>query len=151
MLDRDWWGPQAVKVDARVEDEWDSIYMDCQDACESSSSGSSPQVASFSAATYSDVRRGRAGARRGLPASDTSDFDLYVGGVVEEGAREDVEDELLLGEGERAMEEDEAEGEGFDDEEIIDCAIRGRWTFDNNDDPVREDSFERLCGDFSSY
>ena len=150
MPGRDWWGPQAVEVDTRVEDEWDSIYMDCQDACESSSSsssteirgvvaagdtagrssgsGSSPQVASFSAATYSDVRRGGAGAWRGLPTYDTSGFDLYVGGFVEEGAREDVENDLLLGggQGEEAVEKDEAEGEGFDDEEIIDCAIRGR-------------------------
>ncbi|CAN0009772.1 unnamed protein product, partial [Hapterophycus canaliculatus] len=31
---RDAWGNQAAKVDARVEDEWDSIYVDCQDGAD---------------------------------------------------------------------------------------------------------------------
>lgn len=31
---RDAWSNQAAKVDARVEDEWDSIYVDCQDGAD---------------------------------------------------------------------------------------------------------------------
>ena len=41
-------------------------------------------------------------------------------------------------------EEDEEDAEAAEDseeEDIIDCAIRGRWTFENNDDPVRQGRF----------
>lgn len=147
MLDRDGWGQQAVKVDDRVEDEWDNIYVDCQDGYDSiaSTTSNAPAApASTPTAMYADAQS-ESGAK-GLDASGPSSFELYGGGVDEEGEERGYEDdEMLEGEGEGA--EEAAEGEGFNDEDIIDCAIKGRWTFDNNDDPVRisQDSPGMCC------
>lgn len=135
MLDRDGWGQQAVKVDDRVEDEWDNIYVDYQDCYDSIASTSSNAPAPTPKAIYGDVQDGS--GTMGLDATGSSSFDLYSGGVDEKGEERGYEDdEMLEGEGEGA-EEEAAEGEGFNDKDIIDCAIKGRWTFDNNDDPVR--------------
>lgn len=144
MQERDAWGNHAVKVDARVEDEWDSIYVDCQDCLDSGSSGSSGFKSSAAAADREAISQPlsfasdsgmRNGEARSAVLSELSTYGMYQG---EEGGA------ALGGSGEREDEEEEddddsdrAESEGFDEEDIIDCAIRGRWTFKNNEDPVR--------------
>lgn len=160
---RDAWGSQTIKVDARVEDEWDSIYVDCQDSTDvnyqdfsvssdlsvdasgglSSIGGRTEDVVpernvgdaisgSASAVPAQSRREGErwhtsgtissGGSRSALMAA----IDAYQA-AAEEGAKDEEGRE-----GERV-----GEGKGFDKEDIIDCAIRGRWTFKNNDDPVR--------------
>ena len=135
-----------MKVDDRVEDEWDSIYVDCQDGYDSIApitSNAPVAPSSTPTAIYADVRRG-SGAK-GLDVPGPSSFDLYGGVDEEEGGRGYEDDDMMEGEGQGG--EEAAESEGFDDEDIIDCAIKGRWTFDNNDDPVRTsgDSPEMCC------
>ncbi|CAM9503137.1 unnamed protein product [Ectocarpus fasciculatus] len=143
---RDAWGNQALKVDARVEDEWDSIYVDCQDnadvdfqdwSFDSSISGGEEAV------TGSDVMSSRlsGSSSEALPSSlrqDRGGWRASPGSASTGGSRSALMAAMdaFQEEGE-AEEEEEGRGssEGFDDEEIIDCAIRGRWTFTNNDDP----------------
>lgn len=136
MLDRDGSGQQAVKVDDRVEDEWDSIYVDCQDDYDGIASTISNEPASNPIAMYGDIQGGSGAV--GLDTTGSLSFDLYSGGVDEEEEERGFEDDGVL-EAERKGEgaEEAAESEGFNDKDIIDCAIKGRWTFDNNDDPVR--------------
>lgn len=148
MQERDAWGNQAVKVDARVEDEWDSIYVDCQDCFEFSDGDADGMKATTAddyatgpqASSYAEVRREGPWSASSLSLSA---FDIYQGNGMEEQDEDDVMsafDDIFQEDGLRVGEEDggaSSESEGFDDEEIIDCAIRGRWTFKNNDDPVR--------------
>ena len=132
IQEREAWGSQAVKVDDRVEDEWDSIYVDCQDCFESNGDGGSGSVfESRATGGGADVAAGAAvpgvrsppysAMRREGPWSATSSelsaFNVYMTGDGEELEEGDVEEE----------EDEEASGdsEGFE-EDIIDCAIRGR-------------------------
>lgn len=141
MQERDAWGNQAVNVDARVEDEWDSIYVECQDCFESSSSNGVDLQAPYSS-------RGAAGAAATSiaftgppPSSEYSSassamaaFGMYGGGELELEEGEEEEGEGGQSEGEES------------EEEIIDCAIRGRWTFKNSDDPVSHEGVRvRVC------
>eukprot|EP00752_Nemacystus_decipiens_P004276 g3905.t1 len=167
---RDAWGSQASKVDARVEDEWDSIYVDCQDSADVdfqdlSFDGGGDLLGSFGStglnggglnggsdgsATGRDVR----GAAPATPAassrkeggqwraSSSSSASVSTGGsrsalMAAMDAYQAEEEEEEMEDGEESGEEGEGGGEhkGFDEEDIIDCAIRGRWTFKNNDDP----------------
>lgn len=163
---RDAWGNQASKVDARVEDEWDSIYVDCQDGADVdfqdfSFDGSGDLLSSrgstntnggaeglgmgrdkggaiTAAATVASNSRKEGGRWR---ASSSASAGVSTGGsrsalmaaMDAYQAEEDKED------GEESGEEGEGGGlnKGFDEEDIFDCAIRGRWTFENKDDPVR--------------
>lgn len=141
IQEREAWGNQAVKVDDRVEDEWDSIYVDCQDCFEGNSdsgnvfesraTGGGGDVAAGAAAAgvrsplYSSMRREGPWS---ASSSELSAFDVYMAGEEEELEEDDRDEE---------GEELAGDSEGFEEEDIIDCAIRGRWTFKNNDDPVR--------------
>lgn len=174
MQERDAWSNQAVKVDARVEDEWDSIYVECQD-CEDSGGGGGTQsargrpsaagagaaaaaegltmmkngVARTTAAYISTpspaTRAGGGSARdRDFPPrfslSQDFDFDaIFAGEEEEEEEMEGKDDEDGDGDG------DDGE-EGVTDGEIIDCAIRGKWYFKDNDDQVRDETF-RMFGE----
>lgn len=158
---RDASGSQAVKVDARVEDEWDSIYVDCQDSTgvdyQDFSYDSGDISGSFSSigggaegvAMGRDVEGARSsGSAAALPAQSRREGERWranssisSGGSrsalmaamdAYQAAEEEGEEDEEGGEEERG-----GENKGFDEEEIIDCAIRGRWTFKNNDDPVR--------------
>lgn len=168
---RDAWGNQASKVDARVEDEWDSIYVDCQDGPDadfqdfsfdgsgdllngfgggsSSSSGGAEGLAmgrdnggaptaAAAAASSSGIKgeRRRASSSRGASVSTGGSRSALMAAMDAYQAEEEEEEEEG---GEESGEDGEEAGEtkGFDEEDIIDCAIRGRWTFKNNDDPVR--------------
>lgn len=142
MQERDAWGNQAGTVDARVEDEWDNIYVECQDCYSGSSdtyagegrrragkgvtSNGTAGAAYYSSSeglTARDERRARA---ENFASFLDADFDYVCDG-------EDQEKE----EKEREGGDDDEEGEGDDGEdEIIDCAIRGKWYFKDSDDQV---------------
>lgn len=172
MRQRDAWGNQAAKVDARVEEEWDSIYVDCQESAdvdfqdfsfddsgdllgsrfgstsangEVGGSAMGRNAGGVTTAAAANSRR-EAGLWRASSSRSSSSAVVSTGGsrsalmsamdayeAEEEGEEEEEED------GEESGEEGEggSENKGFDEEDIIDCAIRGRWTFKNNDDPVR--------------
>ncbi|CAM9293221.1 unnamed protein product [Ectocarpus sp. 4 AP-2014] len=144
---RDAWGNQALKVDARVEDEWDSIYVDCQDGADVDfqdwSFDSSISGGVEGAATGSDVTGSRLSgpSSEALPSSlrkEGGGWGASPGSASTGGSRSALMAAMDAFQEEDEAEEGEEEGagsEGFDDEEIIDCAIRGRWTFTNNDDP----------------
>lgn len=173
MQERDNWGNQAVKVDARVEDEWDNIYVDCQDCFEPSSAVTNSfdgarSLSSIGTAEPALVAvSGKVDARAsawlrskspsppfsysqgvrakeeepwsvGRSSSKLAAFDPYRG---EGGGKEEEdEDEVFLKEVERGNSEEQEgqETRGFSEEDIIDCAIRGRWSFKNINDPVRK-------------
>eukprot|EP00903_Cladosiphon_okamuranus_P018228 g16767.t1 len=173
---RDAWGNQASKVDSTVEDEWDSIYVDCQESAnvglqefsfdgggdliggsfgstaanggaEGSATGRDAGAATPSSqgeagrwrASRSSISGSNAGAiyrTGGSRSALMAAMDAYQakeGG--EEGDEEEREDEDEDGEESGEEGEGGGEGKGFDEEDIIDCAIRGRWTFKNNDEP----------------
>ncbi|CBJ33765.1 expressed unknown protein [Ectocarpus siliculosus] len=144
---RDARGNQALKVDARVEDEWDSIYVDCQDVADVDfqdwSFDSSISGGVEGAATGSDVTgwRSSESSSEALPSSlrkEGGGWGASPGSASTGGSRSALMAAMDAFQEEEEAEEGEEEGtgsEGFDDEEIIDCAIRGRWTFTNNDDP----------------
>ena len=167
-------------MDARVEDEWDSIYVDCQDGADVDlqdfsfdgsgdllgslgSTGSSGVgvgsargrdaggvAATAAAAAAASSRREGGRWRASSSSSSSSSASVSTGGsrsalmaAMDAYQAEDEQDDDEEEEDEEDGQESGDEGEGrsankgFDEEDIIDCAIRGRWTFKNNDDPVR--------------
>lgn len=162
---RDAWGNQAIQVDARVEDEWDSIYVDCQDSTDVDyqdfsydSSGdlrdnTGGGVSSISGiegmATKRDAGDARSsGSAAAVPAQSRRGGEQWrAGSTVSSGGSRSAlmaaidAYQAAAEEGKEDEEGREGERKGFDEEDIIDCAIRGRWTFKNNDDPVRRGNF----------
>lgn len=158
---RDAWGNQAIKVDARVEDEWDSIYVDCQDSTDVEyqdfssydiSMGSGIQgLATERGAGYARSPRLAAAVpaqsrREGESWRASSNSSSSGGSRSALMAAMDAYQAAVEGEEDEEGEGEEKRGggsKGFDEEDIIDCAIRGRWTFKNDKDPVRGGHFFR--------
>lgn len=174
---RDAWGNQAIKVDARVEDEWDSIYVDCQDSTDveyqdfsSYDSSGDPSGDGSSGGVFSSIDggiqgvatdRGTGNARSpgsaaAAPAQSRREGESWRASSSSSssgGSRSalmaamDAYQAAVEGEEDKEGEEEERGGgsKGFDEEDIIDCAIRGRWTFKNDHDPVRGGHFFLAC------
>lgn len=164
MHDRDAWGNQAVKVDARVEDEWDNIYVECQDCFDGGRGGTNnnlqqqeqqEQQQKQQQPPRSKENAAREGAGAALPAYMSSstgaamssardrDSTLRFSSTLDLGfeaifaGEDEEEEEGTLGEGDDADSDGQGEERDDGDEEIIDCAIRGKWYFKDNDDQVR--------------
>lgn len=156
---REAWGNQASKVDARVEDEWDSIYVDCQDGADVdfqdfSFDGRGDLLSSFGGTSTNGRMEEPAMGRDAGGATTAAAVAAVASDSRKEGGRASVStggsrsalmaamDAYQAEEEEDGQESGEEGGEskGFDEEDIIDCAIRGRWTFKNNDDPVRRNN-----------
>jgi len=174
---RDAWGPQTVKVDARVEDEWDSIYVDCQDSSDVDFQEISLDDLGLGGGDISGFAGIEGGAEAVALGRDTKGIDVSGSAARARAATDAVAEAAASavlpsqsrrdggrwrarhrsnsanssGGGSRSAlmaamdafqaeeEEDEerrGESQGFDEEDIIDCAIWGRWTFKNDDDPV---------------
>lgn len=156
MQGRDIRGNKAVKVDARVEEEWDSIYVECQDDSGAGRKGTETANAKLRRNAMRDAVRseravGEAYASPSDPGTEsrgpTSEV-LFLGdfmdglgeemdgkGVMQGAETEDGDQGEMKGSSERqgnARDTDPDEGD-----DIIDCAIRGRWSFTDNDDQVR--------------
>lgn len=133
LLEPGAWGSQAVNVDARVEDEWNNIYVECQDCL----NGESTTTATGSGATGSAQLRRMYLASRNVaerasspPSSSSS----------ESSTRDYLAFNEPRGQADGGEEDGEMEGNAHntqgEKDDIIDCAIRGRWSFTDNDDQV---------------